>query len=253
LRRPPDKVTCVALEDGWIWHPGYYPAGTGPDVAPYVYLESGVYYFEDVSFNWSNINVVGGKAPAGESSVLNAGCPTPSRMNDTTLGANSQATGEGVTIILGGTSSINVRGSSTKVELHTRVPAAAEGTPGISIMTVPSTSTTFKPSTGVYSLQTQNATPRAAIHGLVYSRNLPVNITTSTTAPLLGGVVASILTITPGAAGQKAVEAAGRRTLLLTSIAVPSAEGEIASAQTAVVKIANDPTRTASVRSWRAQ
>lgn len=253
LRVAPEYVTCVSGADGIIWHPGYYPAGTGPDGATYTYLESGVYYFEDVNLTWSDINVVGGKAPAGESPVLNAGCPTPSRMNDSTL-PTSTATGAGVTIILGGSSSILVRGGITKVELYSRVPGGApEGTPGISIMTVPSTSTTFKPSTAPMSFEVRNTNGRAAIHGLVYSRNVPVKISTQATAPLLGGVVTSLLTITPGAAGPKAVEAIGRRTVLLTSVAAPAAEGEIASVQSAVVKIANDPTRTASVRSWRAQ
>jgi len=244
------KTDATCGGNGWrIWHPGTYTSASAPDVGPYIYMESGVYYFEDLSLTFSSGSVVGGAAPAGETSVLSGGC---SGINDTTAGAASRATGAGVTIILGGSSSIRVT-STNKFELYTRAPASTDGTAGISILTVPATGTTYKPWTGATALNVSAVTGRAAIHGLVYARNAPVAITTNSTAPLLGGVVASTLTITPGAIGQKAVEASGRRTLLLTSVAAPADTEESPTVQSAVVKVANDPTRTASVRSWRAQ
>lgn len=248
-------TTSLCGANNWrIWHPGTYTAASPPDFGPYIYMESGVYYLENVNLTFTSGSVVGGAAPSGETSVLNGGCST---INDTTAGAASRATGSGVTIILGGTSTLRVTGGSTfKFELYTRSPATPDGTAGISIATVPASGTSYTPWSGAAPAFTSSPTGvggRVAVHGLVYARNAPVALTTHITSPLLGGVVASTLTITPGAYGQKAVEASGRRTLLLTSIAAPAAAGEIASVQSAVVKIANDPTRTASVRSWRAQ
>lgn len=253
---PPIRTDAAVVSCGgnnWsIWHPGTYKGGAGPDVYPYNYLESGVYYFEDISLNLPVAAFIGGKPPAGETSVLNAEC---AGINDATLGAASQASGAGVTIILGGASGI--RASGTKFELYTRAPATPAGTPGISVTTVPSDNAVpgYKPWSPPVAVPPSavHVTGRAAIHGLVYARNAPVSLTTNLTAPLLGGLVASTLTIVPGAAGLKAVEANGRRTLLLTSTAAPGSSGEVAAAQSAVVKIANDPARTASVRSWRAQ
>ena len=252
VRDPSTPVTCASTGAAWrIWHPGIYNAAAGPDIGPNVYMESGVYYFEDTSFGITSSTVIGGAPPLGETSVLGAGCPT---INDTTAGAASRASGKGVTIVLGGTARVSVT-STAKVELYSRVPDTADGTPGISIITVPTTGSGYRAwsAPALTSLTSSPITGRTAIHGLVYSPNAPVTITTGATAPLLGGVVASTLTIVPGVPGQKAVQASGRRTLLLTSIAAPATADEIAAVQTAVVKVANDPTRTASVRSWRAQ
>lgn len=252
IRDNATRVMCGGNE--WrIWHPGKYTILAQPDAGPFNYLESGIYYFEGLSVNLSNTVTIGGKPPAGESSLLGGEC---AGIDDATAGAASRASGSGVTLILGGISNIRIGGgASTKVELYTRAPAAAGPTPGISVLTVPTTSAGYLewlpglyPAFGIL-----NGSARTAVHGLVYARNAPVAIYTHSTAPLLAGVVASTLTITPGAGGSKAVEAAGRRTLLLTSTAAPATSGEIAAVQRAVAKIANDPTRTASVRSWRAQ
>lgn len=246
------RVMCGGNE--WrVWHPGKYTALAQPDAGPFNYLESGVYYLEDISVNLSNTVTVGGKAPPGEASVLNGEC---AGVDDAAAGAASRASGSGVTIILGGASRLQVGGGAgTKVELYTRVPAAPGATPGISVLAVPTTGSGYiawnagaQPAVTITS-----GSPRAALHGLVYAPTAPVSIYTHTRAPLLSGVVASTLTINPGAGGTKAVEAAGRRTLLLTSTAAPAAPGEVTAVQSAVVKIANDPTRTASLRSWRAQ
>jgi hypothetical protein len=255
---PPTRVGSTPFSCGsrtWrIWHPGTYTPSALPDGGTFNYLESGVYYFEDISPDWSNFRVIGGAPPAGETSTLNAEC---AGVNDSTAGAASKASGAGVTIILGGTASILAGGSSTRMELYTRVPATPDGTAGISIITVPPGATGgYKPWTGpAPAITITGDMGRAAVHGLVYAPTAPVSIMTNTTAPLLGGVVASVLTVTPnpGAGKTKAVEAAGRRTLLLTSTAAPAAPGESAAVQSAVVRIANDPARTASVRSWRAQ
>jgi Tfp pilus assembly protein PilX len=252
IRENATRVMCGGNE--WrIWHPGKYTLLAQPDAGPFNYLESGVYYFEGLSVNLSNTVTVGGKPATGDTSVLAGEC---AGIDDTAAGAASRASGSGVSLILGGASNIRIGGGAgTKVELYTRAPAAADATPGISVLTVPSTGAGYVgwlpglfPAFGILS-----ELPRVAVHGLVYARNAPVTIYTNSTAPLLAGVVASTLTIVPGAGGTKAVEASGRRTLLLTSTADPASPGEIAAVQSAVVKIANDPTRTASVRSWRAQ
>lgn len=248
LRMPATQRTCVNPDDGRIWHPGKYTAAL-IDPGVYNYLESGVYYFEDVNLVWYDIEIFGGTPPPGETAIVSATCA----WDDTTAGPASRASGAGVTIILGGTSSIRVSGPNSKFELFTRVPATPDGTAGISIITVPTTGAGYKAWTApIAPPLALSLNGRPAVHGLVHARNAPVTITTNVTAPLLGGVVASTLTILPGA-GPKAVEASGRRTLLLTSTAAPAAAGEIAAVQSTVVKIANDPTRTASVRSWRAQ
>jgi Tfp pilus assembly protein PilX len=251
-----DSWTCGGRT--WrIWHPGIYNSTFQPDPTPYNYLESGVYYFDSVNPRWRDISaIVGGSPPPGETSTLGMECAT---VNDGTMGPASRATGKGVTIVLGGTSSIRIENAS-RVELYSRVPDTPDGTPGITIMTVPSGTPgpVYQPWTGPLAplpaaALTQSGTGRTAIHGLVYARTAPISITTGLTAPLQGGVVAQTLTITLGAGGRRAVQASGRRTLLLTSVAAPAAAGEISATQSAVVKIANDPTRTASVRSWRAQ
>jgi Tfp pilus assembly protein PilX len=250
VRDSSTPATCMATGATWrIWHPGIYNASAGADIGPNVYMESGVYYFEDTNLIINSSTVIGGAAPSGETSVLGAGCST---IGDTTAGAASRASGNGVTIVLGGTARVQVS-SSARLELYSRAPAAADGTPGISIMTVPTTGSGYKAWSAASSLSTTPIGGRVAIHGLVYSPNAPVTITTGFTAPLLGGVVASTLTIIPGALGRQAVQASGRRTLLLTSVAAPAGTDESPAVQSAVVKVANDPTRTASVRSWRAQ
>jgi len=249
-------VTCNAVNDGLIWHPGKYISGTLPDPPLYNYLESGVYYFENVNVIW-NAGIFVGGAPGGETSVLGLGCPAHP-MTDTTIGPPYGAYGSGVTLILGGTSTLNIR-VSAKAELYSRVPSAAEIsstpgtpiTPGISVITVGATGSGYLKSTAATPVQLQSGA-QEAIHGLVYSTGSVSLYTQATRAPLLGGVVASTLTIN-GPANGLAVEASGRRTLLLTSTAAPAAAGEIATTQSAVVKVANDVVRTASVRSWRAQ
>jgi hypothetical protein len=252
IRDNATRINCGGNE--WrVWHPGKYTLLAQADAGPFNYLESGVYYFEDIGVNLSNTVTVGGKPPAGETSVLNGEC---AGIDDSAAGAASRASGSGVTIILGGLARVQIGGGAgTKVELYSRVPAAAGATPGISVLAVPTTGSGYTAWSGgiLPALAVLSGSPRAALHGLVYAPTAPVSIYTHSTAPLLAGVVASILTITPGAGGTKAVEAAGRRTILLTSTAAPAAPGEIAAVQSAVVKIANDPTRTASVRSWRAQ
>jgi hypothetical protein len=162
-----------------------------------------------------------------------------------------------VIIVLGGTSSITLN-NTTAFELFTRTPLVPDGsTTGVSLVTVPSVPpVNYKPWTGSSFLTVSSSATEVAIHGLVYAPEAPVTVFARPTAPLLGGVVASKLRLraNAGATGSlMGVAADGRRTLVLTSTAAsPAASGEIAITEQAVVKVANDPARTATVRSWRA-
>jgi hypothetical protein len=238
-----------------ILHPGKYSASATPDLLLYNYLESGVYYFEDLPLNLSNRVLIGGQPATGETNVLSAGCPT-----DTSLGAASRASGKGVTIILGGTSAITLTALSgaNDFELFSRQGVAGDTyTPGVSIFAVPDNSVSgYKAFSGTTSFVDNTGIGGVAIHGLVYSptANVSVFARHATYAPLLGGVVTTRLVVqTPaGSSGSlAAVSASGRRTVLLTSTAAGVAAGESATSERAVVKIANDPNRTATVRSWR--
>lgn len=271
VRTNPGLLNCASTGQDWaILHPGTYRNIPGQtfDLGLRNYLESGVYYLENYPVDFTERVVIGGQPPLGspETSVLNAACPT---INDghppAPAGVPSQASGNGVLIVLGGTSSILVRpdGSvgpgNSRVELYTRVRAAGESyTPGITLLAVPFGTAGYLPSTPLGSL-IQNglgAVSGMAVHGLVYAPQVLVTIAPKCTAPLRGGVFASQLTLLPGTCTSgplEAVRARGRRTLVLTSTAAtPAASGEIAITEQAVVKVANDPARTATVRSWRA-
>ncbi len=259
----PTNTTLCSGQTWQIFHPGKYTSvlSEHPELTQYNYFESGIYYFEDVgNLDFTNRVTIGGQAPAGETAVVAPAC-TP---NDTTAGALSQASGKGVTFVLGGHSSLVVghyTGAISAFELYTRVPAAADSTstPGISLIAAPVTANGYKAwqAIGAYTYAFATATALTtgvpvAVHGLLYAPTALVYINTRATPPFMAGVVASKLIVTAGAPGSvAAVAAQGRRTLLLTSTASSGAAGEITTVENAVVKIANDPTRTATVRSWR--
>lgn len=250
---------CVSTGHTWtIHHPGKYTTGLGEtlDLGARNYFESGVYYFENVNLSFTSRTAIGGEPAPGETNVLAAACP-----NDSSAGPLSEASGKGVVFILGGTSTITLSdfgAGATQVELFTRTPTGGGPANGFSIMTVPSPAPAgYVAHSAAAALTVNQGTARVAVHGLVHSPDASVSVwATSAQPPLMAGVVASrfVVQTNPGATGPlAAVAAQGRRTVLLTSSAAGAAPGEVATVRRAVVKIANDPGRSPTVRSWRAQ
>ena len=279
---------CPNGQSWTIHRPGTFRPGDTFDMGARVYLESGIYYFEDYHLNVPAgvITVLGGLPPTGETSGLGLGSPCGAIPFPVSARGTSN---RGVTIVLGGKSSITVAGS-TQFELYSGVlnrssypsslpadvngpdfnAAFAQATPGISIITAnsdmstgvcprvpePSISTCYKtwepdPAASITSpVNVAGSSVQVDIHGLVYAPTAPLTFFARNPAPLQGGVVANRLTLDGGAGNLPAVVARGRRTLLLLS---NISSGGNATTVRAVVKVANDPARTATVRSWRVQ
>ncbi|MGH9278264.1 MAG: hypothetical protein ACRD12_09165 [Acidimicrobiales bacterium] len=253
-----ETYTCADGSNWKVYHPGYYDANL--DVLGNNYFETGVYYFrgvpsQTVYLSVANGIMLGGHRGSETPAVLDRSCP-----NDTTAGPLSRAAaGSGVLFVFGGNSSLTGFDTtgSTSIELFSRTGGDTI-TPGLSIVAATTadvakgyTPWTTSPSGQVLNLAAATVAP--AIHGLVYAPAAPVTLYTRAAAPLMAGVVASKLTVHAGTTGLAAVTAQGRRTLLLTATARSGDAGEIATVQRAVVKIANDPAHTATLRSWRVQ
>lgn len=235
------------------------------------YLASGLYYFEDVAVTVDKAEVVGGAQgpdPEGADRVEPSINGTTACATDGDVPSADQPAirGTGVTIVLGGTASLRVSSAApgAKVELYTRTGAiATQGLNQVSITAVPSyaASSTWKKSTGTVGgsgspvvLVDSGTNPALAVHGLIYAphRFIDFNATNSSVAQLVGGVVAGRLRLQASASGAglgvSVAAGPGRRRIEITAVASESGGRPITSR--AVIDIANDGPRTATVTSW---
>jgi len=248
------------------------------------YFESGVYYFDFASpAQWTikQGTAYGGIPSTSETRkfpVPGDGCASA----DTRESPN----GTGVEFIFGGGSAVYLN-TSGDMELFARCPtmtacqhatATAEGTPGLSLVGVPSDWPTtgpgrWDPYTGscvlaapciyLYPLidMKNGNNPDVGLHGLVYAPAGDVSLaaTNDVVANILGGVVAQTLTLQSSASATGlAVSTSGgpgARTIVLTAAApglvngAPPRERQV-QAQ-AVITVQNDANRTVAVQSWR--
>jgi Tfp pilus assembly protein PilX len=250
-----------------VFRPGRYtsPIQLGTDN----YFVSGVYYFDNIGLTEvRQLQLVGGEPATDETRH-------PDITPCTTDAAQGGASGTGVKIILGGNSRITVSNPSGRLELFSRSEVPNEGTPGISIQTVCSSSATFpgafcaggpgaswRPSTltlsdALFDDGNNGDTVRMSIHGLVYAPNtsIPFNATNGANAWLLGGVVVGKLTLRQQAnldAVRVSTETGpGFRTLILESTVKLTNERRVRSI--AKFKVSNDTARTLTPIYWRTE
>ena len=226
---PPTRGSAPAkvVGDCALFLPGKY---TAIDTAAYtnVYFASGVYYFEDVDIEIGNGRTLfGGRKVAGQASYSTG----TQCLSDADVPAPATVDGTGVKIILGGSS--RLWSDAGKVELYSRLASAsgqaAEGTQGVTLMTVTPDAVAAAPSVGwkrscqttpvsgvcssddsafVIGAGATNAGESCdgnvgggqqtsfVVHGLLYAPDACVRLRSqSTEVQLLGGVVAGRLHI----------------------------------------------------------
>lgn len=227
------------------------------------YFVSGVYYFDipddpatpepEQVIEVRRMELVGGSPRPGESAQLTGCAADP-----------AGTTGTGVKFILGGSSAIRVRNPAGQMELFGRAGgnAAEEGTQGVTIQTVPASApagynvSSLGPGQLVLEAGVGN-TPFTAIHGLVYTPNAGIKFDASNEARawLLGGVVAARLSLSQqatidGVRVQIDTSDVPRQLILTSRVTLAD---EVQAVATAVVIVAGDTTRTATVQSWRTE
>ena len=239
-----------------IWKPGTYSADLQLDQDNY--FASGVYYFDNAAVDFDGVTGVGGqpgpdyqKAPA----LPDSAC---ANVTDKTAGVTN---GSGVEFILGGTSTLSIEDGGS-LELFARVPPTpSEGTPGISIRTVPPSAApagwTPTASGDPTVLSASGTSPQLAVHGYVYlpegSVDLSPHAGSTGILTLAGGLLcwqASLASTggTPIISGQSAVSAQPGTLSQARTVDITATVQGITS--TAVISIGNDQARTVTVQSW---
>jgi hypothetical protein len=235
-----------------IWEPGTYRANGQLALGPDNYFASGIYYFEDTSINLSGQTAIGGQ-PGPDYQQAPALPPTAcSSVTDKTAGVPDGSAGSGVELILGGTSTVSVNDAPAQLELFARVPASpVEGTPGISIRTVPSGAPTgWKPTTSGHRVVLSSSGSKLAVHGYVYVPEASVSIHAAGNFGLAGGLYCWQATLnSSGGVPISAQSGAQSRDVVITSEAKGD-PGQKDVTSTAVVAIGNDAARTIDVHSW---
>lgn len=247
----PAKVTSGSCT---TFFPGTYTTAAQFAMSSTNYMVSGVYYLNNLGAINLGSALVGGAPSTNESSVNGI---TPC---DNDAAHAAQASGTGVKVILGGNTSISV-GNNTDFELYSRRGgAASEGTQGLSIMSVESSTggwnmTTQDPSSNILSVG-NGAHANMAIHGLVYvpHRGLDIFATNASDGQVLGGVVVGRINIkASGSAGGLAVSVlngTGERQVIVTATADPSQTSGKSITSTAVIDIDNSTNKDATIESW---
>ncbi|MCU1671980.1 MAG: hypothetical protein JWN77_93 [Frankiales bacterium] len=225
----PDTLTRPGCT---IFSPGVYTSP--PVLGDNNYFKSGVYYFNDVgTWNIAKQSVVGGTS-GGEASELALPCYNELAPN-----------GSGVEFVLRGNSTMSVSNQAT-VELFSRRPNSADGSPGISLY--------VEGSRTAAALTQTNGNARFVIHGTLYSPDAEVltNATGSVSFWVLNGIVAKKFRLQSTGDALKITTTAtpsGRR-VLITATATGSAGARSVMAN-AVVDIAGDAAHTISLVSRR--
>lgn len=226
------------------------------------HLRSGVYDFDNVGvIDIADATVLGGTPPPGEEATTgwvteadNAGCAVQTE---------AETKGNyGVVLVLGGNSTLRIRGQS-RVELYSYRDPDVTGDAGLSILQLPASIDPPKQSTVVgpdqVIVQTApGASAKLAVHGEVYTPRARVSLfgTSQAWATLQAGVVAAGLDL-QAAPGPSNFEVstpigAGSRTIRLVAT-TNSVGGEKQIRAVADVVVVNDASRTVSVTSWRVE
>ena len=246
LHPPTTHGNCTTL------YPGAYTAA--PDLSGDVYMVSGVYYFNNVGDLQVGSTLFGGQRSPGDSaSTTGTACASDPTGN----------WGTGVELIFGGNTTLTV-GNNSDLELYTREPPAGStdngATPGISLYQVPPATTGgWAPSSlsnATNFLSMGNGTHvQGAVHGAVYAPRGSISVfaTNDAHAVLNGGTDVWDLNMQSSASATGLIVAIdltpGQRYTVITATA-KGVNGEKDIISRAVVRIANDPNRTATVQSW---
>lgn len=252
-----------------VFTPGKYT--TLPTFSANNYLASGIYYFDNVGKIDLGSNALFGGQPSSltESQIVTTSQPCSS---DTKAHAGS---GTGVEIILGGNSSLY--SNKGDMELYARQPASSnvakcktevansqplvdcEGTPGISIRTVPSSApagwdASTLGGTGMAFSNASGNPGHTAVHGLIYVPEGSVSLSATNTnqAESTGGLVAWDVSLqASSSASGLVVSVQTNPTIRTTTLTSSVSEGGKLVTATAVVEVANDgATKTVVVDSW---
>ncbi len=246
-----------------IFLPGKYTALTLPQNT-HNYFASGVYYFENTGeIRVDRADVFGGKRSATDPQeaapvvTQDTACAT-----DVDAGIND---GTGVEWILGGDSWVNIASSnSTSFELYRRIPANSpngdEGTPGISIRTVPNPAPPGYITTaisGSYIFDSGGGSnPQVVVHGTIYTPEFPVALrkTNASEAVALSGVWGSSLLLEASASASPGPLASvqtspAHRFIVVTATAYGNGASKDITT-TAVIELRDDATHSVVVDSW---
>lgn len=252
-----------------VYLPGKY---TSIDASNYdhVYFASGVYYFQNTDLVVTKGELFGGR-PYAPSDILTTGTPCAI---DPAPGAipNSDVNGVGVKIILGGSSRLIADNPSGVIELYSRsavdaATQAAEGTQGVSLMTVPANAPSGPPNNWVPSPQdyttfrvgAANTTGNGgqtlsfASHGLVYAPTAYVRLRSdSSEVQLRGGLSAGRLDISTSAnIGGFTLQVDGTRQARRLHVVVTASGPGTDKAATATADLTvNTSTGKAAITSW---
>lgn len=237
--------------------PGTYTAATWPGFHDENYLVSGVYLFDGVNLTVSGSQrVVGGQRDLSlEQDTLKI---TPCS-NDS---VHPLASGTGVKLLLGGSSTLSTTSSGGAMELFARRGgAASEGMQGIAVMQVPNASTGWPGSSlgfgdNILSVAS-GSNPSLVVHGIVSTPQSRINVDNASggsSAQFQGGVYTGRLHLQNSGSSSGLVVSIDNddvaRTVKLTASTKLDA-GDKAIVATAVVEIQNDDRRTYDIKSWR--
>ena len=238
------------------WIAKGFTSGTSLFNGP-TYMESGVYYFDNVgtiSMNGNSTVVFGGAPAAGDTKQLSA----------TSCGSDPGGTTDtGVLIILGGNSTISVD-QGAQVELFTHTATSGGATNGISLYQVPSGTTGGWSATSLAKAAnfldvSGNASTIGAVHGAIYGPEGSISVFSSNaaSAALSGGsdVWDFSMKSSQSNAGRLIISSIantpGQRQIVVTATARGGVSGDKDIVSRAVITIDNSITpRQASILSW---
>jgi hypothetical protein len=271
--------TCGGQTINYLY-PGRY--STIPAWGGYTYMASGVYYIVDTGETAISGTAIVGGEPGPNDPVFNTPIPgcegsfTDAAANTACSGCLPADPGKGITVILGGTSLLDIHGGVT--ELFTRVPGTmdAGATPGTTVFAMASNAGLGLVSGGTYKLSatagadrcncafvTDNSGQQIIFHGLTYSPYSPIDVYNNAGvnfSPFYGGLVASWIVARVDAGSQSGLftgQIGGylgptKRTIVISATA-PGATGEASVVSTAVITVDVDDAKTTQVQSWRNQ
>lgn len=256
---PSTTSSCTTFTPGTYGSPNFTNTSMNGYLGKDAYFESGTYYLNNLGNLTVGSSLFGGQPAPGESQATTT---------DTSCGSDpagwSTTHGEGVELILGGNTTINIGNNST-MELYTRTPCAGcqdGSSPDISLYQVPPSAlsiwdpTTLSNATDFLNIG-NGANVAAVVHGAIYAPSGSVSLfaTNNSQAVTFGGIDAWDITFKSSASATGLITSIavtpGERVVTITSTATLAGGGTITA--TAVIQIANDAARTATIESWQIQ
>lgn len=228
---------------------------TGGDVN---YLRRGVYYFDNVGvIDITDAVVLGGARAPGETALTPASTEVSAKCPVETDGGEFD--NYGVVLVLGGNSTLRIRGQST-VELHGYYDPVGGTDGALSILQLPASfdpgaaSTVLGPNATL--VQTVHGSrSQVVLHGGLHAPDARVSLfgTSEASVSLRGGIVAAALDLQarPGPDGftASAPIGTGSRTIRLEAT-TNSGDGEKSGRAVADLVVIDDASRTVTVTSW---